>query len=118
MFIPLGGGSGIQHLSRLAAIQEPSVYPAWRWFENPAFILLGGDSGALCLSRLVAVRKSSIHLAWPRFRNPVFIPLGGCAKGLFTDAEGGEDVAEQIVTAGCTGDAAEGVVGEAQVFRQ
>ena len=118
VFIPLGGRSGTQHLSRLAAVRKPSVYPAWQRFGRPAFIPLGSDSGAQCLSRLAAVRNPSVYPAWRRFGRPAFIPLGGCAKGLFADTEGGEDVAEQIVAAGRAGDAAEGVVSEAQVFRQ
>jgi len=54
-FIPLGGNPGIQVLSRLAAIQESSFYPAWRQSRNPAFILLGGDPGTQVLSHLAAI---------------------------------------------------------------
>ena len=74
------------------------------------YILLGGDSGAQCLSRLAAVRNPSIYPAWRGFRSLVFIPLGGCTKGLFADAEGGENMAKQVIAAGRAGDTAEGVV--------
>ena len=75
--IPLGGGSRIQHLSRLAAVRKPSVYPAWQLPTNPAFIPLGGDSGGQCLSRLAAIREPSIYPAWQPPQNPATIPLGG-----------------------------------------
>ena len=60
-----------------AAVQESSIYPAWRQFRSPVFIPLGGRSGTQHLSRLAAVRKPSVYPAWQRFGRPAFIPLGG-----------------------------------------
>ena len=77
VFIPLGGNSETQHLSRLAATPEPSDHPAWRQFRSPAFIPLGSGSEAQCLSRLAAIREPSVYPAWRRFGTPAFIPLGG-----------------------------------------
>ena len=64
-------------LSRLAAIQEPRFYPAWRRSRNPGFIPLGGDPGTQVLSRLAAIQESRFYPAWRRSRNLDFIPLGG-----------------------------------------
>ena len=60
-----------------AAVQESSIYPAWRQFRSPAFIPLGSGSEAQCLSRLAAIQKPSIYPAWQPPQNPATIPLGG-----------------------------------------
>ena len=70
------GGIQNQDLSRLAAIREPSICPAWRPSANPAFIPLGGCPRTQCLSRLAAVREPSVYPAWRPSTNPVFVPLG------------------------------------------
>ena len=73
-------------LSRLAAIQESRVYPAWRQSRNPGFIPLGGDPGihfiplggdpgihfiplggdpgTQVLSRLAAIQEPRFYPAW------------------------------------------------------
>ena len=45
-----------------------------------------------------------------------YVPSGKGRAVLLADAEGGEDMAEQVVAADRTGDAAQRVVGKAQVF--
>ncbi|EHM54843.1 hypothetical protein HMPREF9080_01072 [Cardiobacterium valvarum F0432] len=65
MSIPLGGSSGTQCLSRLAAVCEPSIYPAWRRFASPVFIPLGGNL------------RAHVYPAWRWFVSPVFVPPGG-----------------------------------------
>ena len=78
VFVPLGGRSGSQCLSRLAGVRESSVYPAWRASGKPVFVPLGGRQGTQCLTRLAGVREASICPAWRAFGKPVFVPLGAC----------------------------------------
>ena len=80
VFIPLGSCPPTQHLSRLAAVREPSVYPAWRPLANPVFIPLGSRPQPQCLSRLAAARNPSVYPAWRPSATPVFIPLGGRSR--------------------------------------
>ena len=56
VFIPLGGSSWAQCLSRLAGAHGPSIYPAWLALMAPAFIPLGGQW--MGLTRTVAAQAS------------------------------------------------------------
>ena len=77
-----------QYLSRLAAVREasvypawrpstsPSVYPAWRPSTSPVFVPLGDCPRGPYLSRLATVHEARIYPAWRLSTRPVFIPLG------------------------------------------